>query len=445
MSTILTDLAPTLQRLFTVEADDAAQRTGFCRRRRQLDGPRFAQTLVFGWLHQPQATLDELVDAAAHAGADVTPTAFSQRFTPQAAAFLEDLLHQALHHVFAGQPFLAPLLQRFQGVYLWDSTVLTLPAALAAVWPGCGSSRPGGQAALKALVCLELSTGALVDLSLHAGRATDRGLVEARDPLPPGALRLADLGFFDLKVFRDYSEQGVFWVSRLPSKVAVFDAQGERLSLADWLRRRSDTRIEEKVQVGVSERLPCRLVAWRVPKSVARKRQERLRKEARRKGRRVSAERLALCEWMLYLTNTSQEQLSWRALWVLARCRWQIELLFKLWKSEGGLEESRGRQPWRVLCEVYAKLLGMVVQQWLLLSSATSFVKQNTTARARRVRGAALRILACLTEAALLLEALTRLRQRLETAARRQKRRRRLAAWQRLLDPEQVDEQEWAA
>src|ERR1700724_1316661 len=189
MSPIVTALAPPLQRLFTVEADDAAQRTGFCRRRRQLDGPRFAQTLVFGWLHQPQATLDELVAAAAHAGAAVTPTAFSQRVTPQAAAFLDDLLHQALHYVFAGQPFLAPLLQRFQGVYLWDSTVVTLPAALAAVWPGCGSSRPGGQAALKALVCLELSTGALVDLSLHAGRATDVGLVEARDPLPARAVR----------------------------------------------------------------------------------------------------------------------------------------------------------------------------------------------------------------------------------------------------------------
>ena len=144
MAAILTDLAPALQRLFRAEADAAAQRTGFCRRRRQLDGPRFAQTLVFGWLHQPQATLDELVDAAALAGAEVTPAAFSQRFTSSAAAFLEDLLHQALHHVFAGQPLLTPLLQRFQGVYIWDSTVLNLPDALAPVWPGCGSSRPGG-------------------------------------------------------------------------------------------------------------------------------------------------------------------------------------------------------------------------------------------------------------------------------------------------------------
>jgi hypothetical protein len=444
MPIILTDLAPALQRLFTLDAD-AAQRTGFCRRRRQLDGPRFAQTLVFGWLHRPQATLDELADAAAHARAEVSPSAFSQRFTPQAAALLEDLLHQALHHAFAGQPLLAPLLQRFQGVYVWDSTVLTLPAALATVWPGCGSGRPGGQAALKALVCLELSTGALTDLSLHAGRASDAGLLPARRPLPPGALRLADLGFFDLQVFQDYSEQGVFWISRLPTKVAVYDRQGQRIALADWLSRSSGTIVDSPVQVGATQRLSCRLVAWRVPKYVARKRQERLRKEARRKGRRVSAERLALCAWMVFITNTSAEQLSWRALWVLARCRWQIELLFKLWKSVGGVEESRGRQPWRVLCEVYAKLLGMVVQQWLLLSSGIAYLEQNTSASVRCIRGAALSFLSCLTEAVLLLEVLTRLRQRLGTARRRQKRRRRLAAWQRLQDPEQVDAQEEAA
>jgi Transposase DDE domain len=445
MSAILTDLAPALQRLFTRDAADAAQRTGFSRRNRQLNGPRFAQTLVFGWLQRPQATLDELADTASRVGATVTAAAFSQRFTSQAAAFLEDLFHQALHSVLAGPELLAPLLQAFQGVYVWDSTVLSLPAPLAKVWPGCGSSRPGGQAALKALVCLELSRGVLVDLSLHAGRATDVGLVAARDPLPAGALRLADLGFFDLKVLRDYTEQGVFWVNRLPSKVVVHDAQGQRLSLAAWLPQQAGPVVDIPVQVGVAERMPCRLVAWRVPKAVARKRRERLLKEAKRKGRRVSAERLALCEWLIFLTNTSTQQLSWRSLWVLARCRWQIELLFKLWKSEGGVDQSRGRQPWRVLCEMYAKLLGMVVQHWLLLSSAVPYLQQNSVAAARRVRAAALELLACLAEVGLLLEALQRLQQRLTRTRQRQQRRGRPAAWQLLYDPERSDQREQTA
>ena len=57
---------------------------------------------------------------------------------------------------------------------------------------------------------------------------------------------------------------------------------------------------------------------------------------------------------------------------VLARCRWQLELLWKLWKSYGRIDESRSQNPWRVLCEIYAKLLGMLVQHWTLLASCWS-------------------------------------------------------------------------
>jgi hypothetical protein len=52
---------------------------------------------------------------------------------------------------------------------------------------------------------------------------------------------------------------------------------------------------------------------------------------------------------------------------VIARVRWQIELLFKLWKSHGHVDQWRSANPWRILCEVYGKLLAMLVQHWLLL------------------------------------------------------------------------------
>jgi hypothetical protein len=43
-----------------------------------------------------------------------------------------------------------------------------------------------------------------------------------------------------------------------------------------------------------------------------------------------------------------------------------IERLFRLWKEHGHLEDSRSKQPWRILTEIYAKLAVMVIQQWLL-------------------------------------------------------------------------------
>src|SRR5262249_32936894 len=72
--------------------------------------------------------------------------------------------------------------------------------------------------------------------------------------------------------------------------------------------------------------------------------------------------------------------------WVWARARWQIELLFKRWKSHGGLEASRGKRAERVLCEVYAKLIGQVVQQWLLVTCGGPCVAYSYPKAARRVR-----------------------------------------------------------
>jgi len=52
---------------------------------------------------------------------------------------------------------------------------------------------------------------------------------------------------------------------------------------------------------------------------------------------------------------------------ILLRLRWQIELLFKLWKSHGQLDLWRTEKPERILCEVYAKLIGLILQHWMLI------------------------------------------------------------------------------
>jgi hypothetical protein len=232
---VLTELAADLQTLFTTEADALARETGCVRRQRVFTGAALVQTLVFGWLHQPHASLDDLAEVAADRGADVSPQAIDQRLNGRAADLLVRLLAAALHRAWAASPATAvPLLQRFAGLYVYDTTTITLPAALRPLFPGCGGRTPAdGQAALKCHTELELRTGTL-DLVLGPGRQPDAASELARRPLPPGSLRLADRGFFNLEVFAEHTAHGVYWLSRLPAGILIADARGRCAQAAAW-------------------------------------------------------------------------------------------------------------------------------------------------------------------------------------------------------------------
>src|SRR5438270_11092914 len=137
----LMEVAHALQTVFTSTAENAARETKFVQRQGKITGPAFAQTLTFGWLAKPEATLEDLAQTAAALGTVISPQALDQRFTPQAAEFLHDVLQAAVHRVVAADPVAVPLLQRFPGgVHLFDSTTIALPDALASLWAGCGGT-----------------------------------------------------------------------------------------------------------------------------------------------------------------------------------------------------------------------------------------------------------------------------------------------------------------
>src|SRR3972149_664176 len=100
----VTQVAQVMQTLLNEPADRLARETGFVQRQSKLGGAEFAQALIFGWLANPEATLEELSQTAIAVGARVTPQALHKRFTPQAAAYLEQLLEEAVRQVVQAAP-----------------------------------------------------------------------------------------------------------------------------------------------------------------------------------------------------------------------------------------------------------------------------------------------------------------------------------------------------
>lgn len=364
--TTIPQVSQTMTRLLTETARAQGERSGFVQRAGKLDGASWTQTLVFGWWANPDASLDTLAQTAGLLGVTITPQGLDERFSLAAAACVYGVLQTAVQQMIAAPPVTLPVLQRFRGVYIQDSTQIALPAELASVWRGNGGKDSG--AALKLQVQWEWLSGQLVHLELQAGRAADGSALSQVAPLPAGALRLADLGYFNLDVLAATAAQAAYFLTRLKSGTQLFTASGVPLPVLRWLRRQTAA-VEVPVQLGQRHRLPARLIAVRVPPAVAAARRRRLRRAAQERGSTVSSERLALAAWTLLLTNIPPEQLTITEAQVVAACRWQIELLFKLWKQQGRLAESRSAKPWRQLTEVYAKLLGLLLQHWVYLLS----------------------------------------------------------------------------
>jgi hypothetical protein len=353
-------MAAVLQVLFTTTAEQLGRASGFVRRQRKLTAAAFAQTLVFRWMAKPKTTLESLARELA-----VSPQALHQRLGPQAQRFLRALLVEALKQALQVPPQRGGLLARFTKVILEDTTVIALPVALASEFPGCGGGSGAGEgaAAIKILLRWDVRSGEVLALSIHSGRTSDQELAATAADLPEGALHLADQGFFNTERWRAFSPRQ-FWISRVPARTCVC-WQGIWMGLSALLAGLREDQFDETVALVEKTGLPCRLIAQRCPSEVANRRRQKLREHLRsKKGREPSAAQLQLCDWLVFATNTTVEQVGTKEVWVVYRCRWQVELFFKRAKQLAGWGSSRGQKGARVLVELYAKMLGLLVLHW---------------------------------------------------------------------------------
>jgi hypothetical protein len=166
---IIPQVAKGIQYVLTSVSDFIVLKSGFIQRLRKLSGSGFVQTLVLGWLSNPSATLEELTQTAATLGFIITPQGLAKRFTDKAADCLRQILEAAAGTVIADKPVAIPVLQRFNGVYIQDSSTITLPDVLAVIWSGCGgSTSENTSSSLKTQIRLNLNTGELIGPYLFA-------------------------------------------------------------------------------------------------------------------------------------------------------------------------------------------------------------------------------------------------------------------------------------
>lgn len=389
------ELDEMIQEILGETANHLARETRFVQRKSLMDGAHFAQGLIFGWLSHPEASYTVLQEMLAIAGCEISAQALEQRMTAQAADFLLWLLYACTTACVAADPVMTELLNRFEGVYLQDGTVIGLPNSLQGLYRGFGgNTSESGLSAMRGQVRLTVSTGAMQGPWLSEAVQPERqgpGWME-QAPTPAGALLLTDNGYITLHEIKEHQEHQRLWMSHARADFRITDARGVKYTLPELVKKKAkEGVVDEWVTLGSQPALQQkgRLIAFPVSQESEQKQKERAGQQSkgRAKGSRGNAvvgkkhqatktkrhrhrpskARQALVGWTVLLSNVPKEQLAAHEARVLIGVRWQIELLWRLWKERGQVDIWRSAKPMRILCEIYAKLIGCMIQHWIIL------------------------------------------------------------------------------
>jgi hypothetical protein len=250
----------------------------------------------------------------------------------------------------------------FPHVYLVDSTEMRLPDHLKGVFRGRRSA-----SSLKVQLAYEYKQGHIEAIEIEQGCQPDQNNDLGVEVAESGDLVLFDLGYFDQERFARLEDRGVFFVSRLHAQVGLYDRPDSRqaIKLLEVVRGRGSCG-ELAYYLGQRQRLAVRVLYYHLPPEVIAERRRKAHAAARKNGTTCSQHTLAILEWLFFITNAPDVVLRVDQVAEVYRVRWQIELVFKVWKSEMHLSSLGTWRIERVLAQFYARLLALLIFHRLL-------------------------------------------------------------------------------
>ncbi len=192
---------------------------------------------------------------------------------------------------------------------------------------------------------------------------------------------IRDFGYFSLPVLKEIIKQKAYIVSRLQTKIHIFQNDETQISfekLYAWMKKNNITQLHKNVLIGKIDKIPVRLYAETVPEEIYQKRLQKIEKYNKKKGHKTSDDYKARIRFNLFITNVDEEKLPTEKIYSLYKLRWQIELIFKNLKSNIKIDKLRPVKFNRFMCILYAKLqLYVLNNQIFNMTRKTMYLKKN--------------------------------------------------------------------
>ena len=419
--------------------EQIARDVGFVKRKSKLTGHLFMVVFTFAMNTYGTPTLAQLVDLLKFvANVNIKREGFYQRIKDEAVDFFQAMLSQVLK-VKVSELLKLDILDAFNRLIILDSTAFQLPPELAEHFRGSGGS--ASPSAVKIQFGYDLLSSQffhVVQDGTCPDNSYKNGFIEQ---VQKGDLHIRDLGYSNVLVLIEIDQARAYYLSRLKSQVTLYikNELGElvEFDLETFLTKIGDNVVEIELYLKKGDKSAAtRLVIEAVPDELKAERLRKLNKINKKKGR-VTKKRTKLWQgFNLYISNAPYQMARFtKKEWAnlsenhpkvanqigedaregenyvyinvkklsndyevcildlikkatitilvatdfrrLYSIRWQIELIFKNWKSNFALDKISGKKSERIKCMIYAKLLYIFITSKIISVAKSVAWKRN--------------------------------------------------------------------
>lgn len=357
------------------ELNELARQAKFVQREyggSKIDGEIFFDLIVF---HNENLKEQSLCDLSAilkdEQKIKISKEGLRKRFNEYAVSFLSTALEKLLQKQLQSS-VITLLDNKFNRVLIKDSVCFQVHESLAESYPGSGGS--GSKAAIRIQFEYDLLSGTITDISINAFNEQDaKDSLATIEKAEQGDLIIRDLAYMSLAVLKKIIKKLSLYLCRPNTNVKMYELKNGKYveinfnSVVKYMKKHKISCMEKEVYYGCNDKLKTRLILHLLPEDKLEKRLRNAKKNAKKKGRgNLSKNYKARAALNLFMTNASPEQIPMENVWSIYRLRWQIELMFKIWKSICDIEKVKKVNKERLECHVYSKLI-FIVLGWKMI------------------------------------------------------------------------------
>ena len=257
--------------------------------------------------------------------------------------------------------------KKFKRILISDSTQFELPPQFQNFYRGSGGG--ASLSSIKVQYSYDLLSSSIVSLFNQHGVETDYSSDITH--LEKNDLTIEDLGFFSIDRFKRIKASGAFFLSRLRFGRIIFKNDGHNDEIFDLLVEEKKMKPGEirqyQICIDRKEKLPVRLIIEKVPDEIAGQKRRKLKTDKQNKRKNISQRRLRFCNLNAYITNASEEDLPMKSVRSYYSLRWQIEIMFKAWKSVYKIDQVKSMKRQRFECMHYGLLMLIILTTNILI------------------------------------------------------------------------------